>query len=109
MRPLTLVVAAALLSACAPPAPAEKAAAPASDSPTQPTGPIVSEGVITDLDRPGKISLDHNAIPEIGWSAMTMQFNADPGLLAGLAEGDRVTFELESAENPRTIIRLEKN
>jgi len=42
----------------------------------------------------GTVTLDHEAMPEVGWPAMTMSFKADPALLAGIEEGDKVAFDL---------------
>jgi Cu/Ag efflux protein CusF len=42
----------------------------------------------------GKVTLDHGAIPETGWPAMTMAFDAKPEVLKGVAVGDRVAFAL---------------
>ena len=57
-----------------------------------------STGTITALDKPGgKVTLDHEAIPEAEWPAMTMGFNADPALLGDLKVGDRVAFDVEIA------------
>ena len=42
----------------------------------------------------GTVTIEHQAMPEIGWSAMTMAFKADPALLAGVKEGDKVSFDL---------------
>ncbi len=41
------------------------------------------------------ITLDHRAIPAVGWPAMTMTFKAaPPGLLTGVKPGDRVRFSV---------------
>ena len=52
-------------------------------------------GVITALDaKAGRVTLDHEPMPEIGWPRMTMTFAADPALLADVEPGDRVAFDL---------------
>lgn len=52
-------------------------------------------GTISAVDATaGKITIDHGAIPAIGWPAMTMGFSAQPELLAGIAAGDKVEFEV---------------
>lgn len=53
-------------------------------------------GVVKAIDKTaGTITLDHEAIPEAGWPAMTMGFKIAPGLLEGVAVGDKVAFDLK--------------
>ena len=79
---------------------------PATEHPA-PTGPIAGVGVVTRVEA-NAVTIEHEAIDALGWSAMTMRFNAEPALLQGLAAGDHVAFALESADNPRTLTALEK-
>lgn len=52
-------------------------------------------GTVTAIDpAAGTITLDHQPIPEAGWPAMTMAFNAKPVIVEGIAVGDKVTFDL---------------
>jgi Cu/Ag efflux protein CusF len=52
-------------------------------------------GIVTAIDKTiGKITLDHQAIPEAGWPAMTMAFDAKPAIIAGVTVGDKVTFDV---------------
>lgn len=52
-------------------------------------------GTVTAIDKAaGKITLDHQAIPEVGWPAMTMTFDAKPAVLGGVAVGDKVAFDV---------------
>ena len=55
-------------------------------------------GRIAALDaQAGTIELEHEAMPSLGWPAMTMEFGvADRSLLRGLKAGDRVEFELSA-------------
>lgn len=55
-------------------------------------------GRIAALDaQAGTIELEHEAMPSLGWPAMTMEFGvADRSLLRGLKPGDRVDFELSA-------------
>src|SRR3546814_18914409 len=55
----------------------------------------------------GEVTLDHGAIAELDWPAMTMGFAAPHKLLEGLAVGDRVSFELDWNGTAGTITRLE--
>ena len=108
MKTLATLFATCALMACAPPA--EQAVSESSDNTvevTAPIGPITSLGVVTAIDE-NSVTLDHQPIDAIGWSAMTMRFAADPALLSGIAVGDKVAFELQSVANPRTIIKLSK-
>lgn len=55
-----------------------------------------STGTITAIDTAAaKVSIDHAAIPEVEWPAMTMGFAADPALLGDLQVGDKVAFDVE--------------
>ena len=115
MKTLSLTLAALLattsLAACgrkteAPPAPAAPAPAAAS---TPPAGNAMAGmdmapadkmakgvGVVKAIDKAaGTITLDHQAIPEAGWPAMTMGFKIAPALLDGIAVGDKVVFDLK--------------
>jgi Cu(I)/Ag(I) efflux system protein CusF len=105
-----LIATALVLAACVP-APSESAddkgrAMGAMNAAAQ--GPIRSTGVVTALDA-RTVTLNHEPIAAIGWPAMTMRFTAEnPAMLAGMRVGDRVTFELKSAEDTQTIVRIEK-
>jgi Cu/Ag efflux protein CusF len=108
------------LAACSPKAEETKAAtAPAmSDmkmdatkpAATAPTGPITSTGKITAVDATaGTVTLDHQAIPAVGWDAMSMTFTAsDPMMLKDLKVGDAVSFELKSAAEKTIITKIQK-
>jgi Cu/Ag efflux protein CusF len=68
-----------------------------------------STGTITALDkRAGKVTLDHEAIPEAKWPAMTMGFDADPALLGELSVGDRVAFDVEIAGSSGKVTAITK-
>ena len=74
------------------------------------TGPIRAMGVVKAVDATtGAITVDHEAIPAIHWSAMTMEFKAqDPTMLQGVAAGDHVEIELKSADEPQTVTMVHK-
>jgi Cu(I)/Ag(I) efflux system protein CusF len=42
----------------------------------------------------GRVTLDHEAIPEVGWPAMMMAFKANPAILQGVKVGDQVAFDV---------------
>ena len=68
-----------------------------------------STGTITALDKEaGKVTLNHEAIPEAEWPAMTMGFNADPALLGDLEVGDRVAFDIEIAGSSGKVTAISK-
>ena len=68
-----------------------------------------SAGTITALDKEaGKVTLDHEAIPEAEWPAMTMGFDADPALLGDLEVGDRVAFDIEIAGSSGKVTAISK-
>lgn len=120
----TAVISLAALAACSPSAPAPAAEAPAAkpaaappamaDMPmpatTAATGPITSNGKITAIDAAaGTVTLDHQAIPEVKWEAMSMAFTTtDPAMLKDLKVGDAVSFDLKSAAEPTKISRIAK-
>jgi len=125
MRLSILAAASSLMAACSPQvseptasAPAAETASPAApamaDMPmpatTQAAGPVTSSGKITAIDlTAGTVTLDHQAIPEVKWEAMTMAFTAtDPAMLKELKVGDSVSFDLKSASEPTKISRIAK-
>ncbi len=54
------------------------------------------KGEVVAIDQgAGKVKLRHEAIPELGWSAMTMNFAvADKGLMGEVKSGDKVSFRI---------------
>ena len=50
-----------------------------------------------------RITISHGPIKGIGWPAMTMTFAADQSQVAGLRQGDRVTFAFHQ-QGGRSII-----
>jgi RND family efflux transporter MFP subunit len=68
-------------------------------------------GRVSALDpQAGTIELEHEAMPSLGWPAMTMEFGvADKSLLRDLKPGDRVDFEVASKGAGEYVIqRLHK-
>lgn len=59
--------------------------------------PITGKGVVVSENKSGgSIILKHEAIPAIGWGAMTMPFKVkDKMLLDHVQKGDKVQFTLE--------------
>lgn len=91
------------------PAPA-MADMPMAAEPQAAAGPITSMGKITAIDAAaGTVTLDHQAIPEVKWDAMSMGFTTtDPAMLKNLKVGDMVAFDLKSAAEPSKISRIVK-
>ena len=67
-------------------------------------------GTVTAVDAaPGKITLDHEAIPAVGWPAMKMAFSAKPDLLKGVAVGDKVDFDLTVSGSAGEVTAIRKH
>ena len=56
----------------------------------------------------GKITLDHGAIPAVGWPAMKMGFSAKPDLIKGVALGDKVDFDVTVTDGGGEITAIKK-
>ncbi|MCW3837268.1 copper-binding protein [Sphingomonas canadensis] len=68
-----------------------------------------SIGTVTAIDKTaGKITLDHQAIPEVNWPAMTMTFSAKPEILSGIAVGDKVAFDVTVTGNAGEVTAVTK-
>lgn len=64
-------------------------------------------GTVTAIDaKAGQVTLDHGAIPEVGWPAMTMSFGADPAILSTIAVGDKVAFDMTIANGTPKITAI---
>lgn len=57
---------------------------------------IVGRGIVVSENKTGgSVTLKHEAIPAIGWSAMTMEFKVkDKMMLDKVKKGDKVKFTL---------------
>lgn len=68
-----------------------------------------AEGTVTAIDADaGTITVDHGAVPEIEWPAMTMGFEADEQLRQDVAVGDAISFEFTTGEGGNTITSISK-
>ena len=64
-------------------------------------------GTVTAIDaKAGQVTLDHSAIPEAGWPAMTMSFGADPAILSAIGVGDKVAFDMTTANGTPKITAI---
>ena len=128
MKTLTLILAALVattsLAACG--RKTEAPAAPAAPAPAAATAPAASNdmagmdmapadkmakgvGVVTAIDKTsGTITLDHEAIPDAGWPAMTMGFKIAPALLDGMSVGDKVAFDLKLRDGAGEVTSIHR-
>ena len=68
-----------------------------------------AEGTVTAIDADaGTITVDHGAVPEIEWPAMTMGFEADEQLRQDVAVGDTISFDFTTGEGGNTITSITK-
>lgn len=64
-------------------------------------------GTITAVDpAAGKITIEHAAIPDVEWPAMTMAFTAAPAVIATAKVGDRVDFDLAVRGNAAEVTAI---
>jgi Cu(I)/Ag(I) efflux system protein CusF len=63
---------------------------------------------LTDMGT-GNVTLDHDAIPSVGWPAMTMAFSAKPDLLRTLSVGHHVNFGVIVTNRSGTLTKITKN
>lgn len=96
----------------APPAPSPPTAAPAHAAHTAPPAPAPAlhetTGRVESIS-PSSVTLSHQAVPDIGWPAMTMTFRlVDPQLAKGVKVGDRVAFGFDQPAEGPTVRRMTK-
>lgn len=92
-------------------APKTAATADAMPSMEMPVGSKMGKGsgTVTSIDAAaGKITLDHGAIPAVGWPAMKMGFSAKPELLKGVALGDKVDFDVTVTGSAGEVTAIKK-
>ena len=93
-------------------APKAAATADAMSNMEMPVGSKMGKGsgTVTAVDAvAGKITLDHGAIPDVGWPAMKMGFSAKPDLLKGVAVGDKVDFDLTVSGSAGEVTAIRKH
>jgi Cu(I)/Ag(I) efflux system periplasmic protein CusF len=73
-------------------------------------GRATVSGVITKMDlTAGKVTLKHEAMPNLNMDAMTMVYPVkDPAMLKGLKAGDKVKFEAEEIDGQANVVEIEK-
>ena len=69
----------------------------------------MTEGEVRKVDREaGKVTLRHGPIAHLDMPAMTMVFRvAEPKLLTGVKEGDRIRFAAERVNGQFTVTAVE--
>ncbi|MHA3795592.1 copper-binding protein [Sphingomonas sp. YL-JM2C] len=75
------------------------------------TSPIKAKGhgIVTAIDKAaGTITLNHGAIPEAKWPAMTMAFKASPAILQTATVGETVNFDLTLVGSTGEVTALSK-
>ena len=66
-------------------------------------------GTVTAIDTAtGKITLDHGPIASLEWPAMKMGFAAKPKVLASVAVGDKVDFDVTVTGNAAEVTAIKK-
>jgi len=70
---------------------------------------LQSDGEVRKVDREqGKVTLRHGPLPNLEMPAMTMVFTAaDPKLLDGLKEGDKVKFTADKVNGVFTVTAIQ--
>lgn len=64
-------------------------------------------GTITAVDASaGTVTIDHGAIPGVGWPAMAMTFSAPAAVLADAKVGDRVAFDVSVHDGVNEVTAL---
>jgi Cu(I)/Ag(I) efflux system protein CusF len=68
------------------------------------------KGEITKIDASaGKLTIKHEAIPNLEMDGMTMVFKAaDPAMLTGLSTGDKIKFQADKVNGQITVVKVEK-
>lgn len=71
---------------------------------------ISATGVVKQVDaEQGRVKIDHDPVPALGWPRMTMNFRVkDKAVLEGMGAGDRVRFEMKKDAKGLAITHMEK-
>ncbi len=73
-------------------------------------GGAMVKGEVTKVDESaGKVTIKHDAIPNLGMDAMTMVFKAGEGVaVKDLKAGDKIKFHAEKVNGQITAVKIEK-
>lgn len=78
-------------------------------APTGSSAAHLTQGTLTAIEA-GRVTIAHEAVPSLGWPAMTMGFAVPPnGLPKDLVVGDRVTFSFAAVEGGYRIESITKS
>ncbi|AWB25204.1 MULTISPECIES: copper-binding protein [Methylobacterium] len=82
---------------------------PAASAPASTANTPLVKGTVQKVDEAGgKVTLDHERIPNIDMDAMTMAYKVqDPALLKGLKAGDTVKFSADRVNGQLAITRIQ--
>lgn len=74
-----------------------------------PDKPVSAEGRVVEVDMAAKsVTIDHEAVPEIGWPAMTMAFKAPPGIdMKAVKKGETVRFAFRKTQGGYELADIE--
>jgi Cu/Ag efflux protein CusF len=105
MKPLNLLLAAALTTAALPACAQYSATKPAAAAKVE-----LADGEVRRIDTArGTVLLKHGEIKSIGMGAMTMSFKfKDPKMATGLAVGDKVQFAAEQKGDDLIVTQIVK-
>jgi Cu(I)/Ag(I) efflux system protein CusF len=109
----TLQIAALVFLSIGLPSCGQKAETPTADA-SRAAVPVAGKsgkatGTVTAIDAAaGTITLDHGAIPAVGWPPMTMAFSAKPETLTGIAVGNKVDFDVTVTGSGGQITAIQK-
>ena len=114
---IAAIVMAVALSACGQETPTDEPPAEATTGTTLDNMAMPAEakmakgtGVVTAVDAAGgSITLEHQAMPEVEWPAMTMTFSAKPQILEGVKVGDKVSFDASIQGNAGEVTAISRN
>ena len=83
---------------------------PASSASASPANTPLVKGTVQKVDEAaGKVTLDHDRIPNIDMDAMTMAYKVqDPAMLKGLKAGEKVRFSADRVNGALAITRIQK-
>ena len=85
------------------------AGATAQTTPAPGAGAPITDGEVRKVDKEqGKVTLRHGPLQNLDMPAMTMVFKAaDPKMLDGLKEGDKVKFTAEKVNGAFTVTAIQ--
>lgn len=73
------------------------------------TAPFVVGKVVKVDSAAGKVTIDHQKIPNLDMEAMTMVFRAaDPAVLNAAKAGDKIRFKADTVNGQLTVTTIEK-